>query len=259
MKQPSEFADKMTVPARVAAAKAIMVKVIDHFLYLLELHENNAVIVYSPTLSDQIPTSRAANAFNVFQRGLHHLEIIRLCALWDTPGLEKECIPTVVELIDSADVICALAEEMRSYWADSQTALLNPSDNHELQSLENEAVRRSNQQFGDEQAVCTRVELETAIQAARDIMSSGKLRALRHLRDKHLAHSLSVTRAEKKAGPVAPVKYGHERDILNETCGIVEKLYCWVNGTSFSIADSREIDRDNAHALWDGCRFNVRP
>lgn len=256
MKQPSKFADKKTVPERVAAAKATMVKVIDHFLYLLELHESNAIIVYSPTLSDQIPTSHAANAFNVFQRGLHHLEIIRLCALWDTPELEKECIPTVVELIDNAEVISALAEEMRSYWASSYTPMLNPSDAPELQRIEHQELQRCNEQFGDEEALCIHDELVTAIRAARDIMSSDKLKALRNLRDKNLAHSLSITRAEN-AGPVAPVKYGHERDILNETCGIVEKLYCRVNGTSFSIADSREIDRENAHALWDGCRFEA--
>jgi hypothetical protein len=30
-----------------------------------------------------------------------------------------------------------------------------------------------------------------------------------------------------------------------------------VNQTSFSIGNSRQIDRANAEALWHGCRFDV--
>lgn len=250
------FTKKLTTAERIESAKAKMKRVVDHFCALLEIHENNAIVLYSPTLSSQIPNSHAANAFNVFQRGLHQLEIIRLCALWDTPDPDKECIPTVIELIDHPDVLASLAEETRSHWATIPTAMLNPSDDPEIERAAAEAVRRGNEQFGDEQAAKAKHHLDEAIQAARAIIASDKLKALRNLRDKHLAHSLSITRAEK-AGPVDQAKYGHERDVLEETCAIVEKLYCWVNGTSFSVKDSREIDRKNAHALWGGCRFDV--
>lgn len=62
--------ENMTTADRVTAAKAKTERVVDHLLYLLELHENKSIIFYSPTLSSQIPTSFAANAFNVFQRAL---------------------------------------------------------------------------------------------------------------------------------------------------------------------------------------------
>ncbi len=76
------------------------------------------------------------------------------------------------------------------------------------------------------------------------------------LRDKHLAHSLSETRREQKA-PVAPMKYGDERDLLNASLPIVRALYCWVNGASFSFENSREIHRANAKALWEACTFDI--
>src|SRR5205807_1492292 len=98
------------------AAKEKTRRVVDHLMYLLELHENNAIILYSPTLSAQIPPSFAASAFNVVQSGLHQFEIVRLCALWDRAELEKENIPTIIELIDHADVIESLAQEMAAYW-----------------------------------------------------------------------------------------------------------------------------------------------
>jgi hypothetical protein len=142
------FTDEMTTAQRVAAAKATMTKVLDHFLYLLELHENNAIIVYSPHLSDQIPTSYAANAFNVFQSGMHRLEIIRLCALWDKAEREKECVPTVIELIDNADVLNALADETHNHWVTLEGCILNPAEDPELAREVQEILRRSNAQIG---------------------------------------------------------------------------------------------------------------
>jgi hypothetical protein len=85
--------EDMTVPDRVKAAKEKTERVVDHLLYLLELHENNAIIVYSDTLSRQIPNSHAANAFNVFKRGVHQFEIVRLCALWDRAKAEQGKYP----------------------------------------------------------------------------------------------------------------------------------------------------------------------
>jgi hypothetical protein len=78
-----------------------------------------------------------------------------------------------------------------------------------------------------------------------------------NLRDKHLAHSLSTTYREK-IGPVQQVRYGDERDMLNDTLPIVEALYCWVNGNSLSLEYSRRIDRRNAEALWNACTFNIQ-
>ena len=75
-----------------------------------------------------------------------------------------------------------------------------------------------------------------------------------NMRDKHLAHSLETMRREKD-GPVQPMKYGDETKLLNAPIQIVETLYCWVNGTSFSIESSQEIDQNNAEALWTGCKF----
>ena len=77
-----------------------------------------------------------------------------------------------------------------------------------------------------------------------------------NLRHKHLAHSLTQTQAEKH-GPVPPMKYGDETSLLEASIPIIERLYCWVNGKSFSISNSQEIDQKNAEALWKGCTFEV--
>jgi hypothetical protein len=248
---------KLSVADRLATAKVKTERVVGHLLYVLELHENNEIIVYSDTLSAQIPTSYAANAFIIFRHGIHQFEIVRLCALWDGVELEKENIPTIIELIDHPEVIDLLAKEAAAPWKNSHTRIYNSSDDPDLSALEIDAMRRSDEEFGDEQAQRAREELCKAINESRTISDSPKLVSMMNLRDKYLAHSLEETRRERKVGPIDPMKYGDERAMLNASLPIVEALFCWVNGKSFSFEDSREIDRKNARALWDACTFNI--
>jgi AbiU2 len=250
---------ELSLSERIKAAKTKTASVVDHLLYLVELHENNALVLYSPLLSSQIPTSHAANAFNVFQRGLHQIELVRLCALWDGIEPEKENVPTIVELIDRPEVVDALAAETAAHWKGIGTGglMLDPTDDPALQALAADAFQRSNEEFGEQQGQEARASLRKAIDDAREIAGSARLQSIINLRDKHLAHSLTQTRREQKVGPIAPMKYGDERAILDGTLPIVEALYCWINGCGFSFNDSREIDRKNAKALWENCKFSI--
>src|SRR5262249_43451852 len=188
--------EKMSVSDRVGLAKEKTKRVVDHLHYLLELHENNAIVLYSSTLSRQIPRSFAANAFNVFQQGMHQFEIVRLCALWDGVDLDKENVPIVIELIDHADVIDALAEETLSHWRDVPVNVY-PSSDPEFDKLVAEAAQRSEERFGQEQTEKARKDLNKAIADSRRILASPKHASIMNLRDKHLAHSLSTTSREK--------------------------------------------------------------
>ena len=219
--------ENLSPAERIVRAKAKMKRVVEHFLYLVQLHENNVCIVYSPGLSSQIPKSFAANAFNVFQRGCHEVEIMRLCALWDSPGEDKENILTVVDHIDSPCVLDMLSEDMRQFWRNSDLGC--------------------------------RDELGKAINSAKEIRDSSKLGGIMNLRHKHLAHSLAQTRGEKRGTVFQPIEPGDETKLLEDSIPIVEALFTWVNGVSLSIAECREFRRKNAHALWTGCTFtNLR-
>ena len=150
-----------------------------------------------------------------------------------------------------------LAQETASHWRGIGGHIIHDTDDPELRALTKEALRRSNEEFGQEQAQKARGDLTKAIADSRALMPSSKLTSITNLRDKHLAHSLTETNRERKTGPFPPMQYGDERDVLNATLPIVETLYCWVNGTSFSFEDSRQIDRKNAQALWQSCTFNI--
>jgi hypothetical protein len=243
-------------PERITLAKAKMTRVLDDLLYLLELHANNAIVVHSTTLSSQIPRSYAANAFVVFQRSMYQIEVVRLCALWDTSDIAKENIPTVIDLIDDEEIIEQLGDENLQYWSGSNVRIGNLSADPELAAHERNAMVESELQFGREQAAKSKQELRQAIADSREIIASGRLASVMNLRDKYLAHSLERTRREKH-GPIQPMKYGDETSLLEASMPIVERLYCWVAGKSFSIEQAQEIDQANAEALWNGCKFNV--
>lgn len=244
--------ERMTSAERIKLADARMQKVLENFLYLLKLNANNHFIVYTPTLSRQIRPSFAANAFNVFQRSMYQIEIVRLCALWDAVSnekddKEKESIPLVVELMDNPEVINDLVAIARAQYRliDFQSAGITPD--------EAKAIAASR---GKQEAKRARAQLKRAIKAARTIMVSPRLAAVINTRDKHIAHSLAVTRREKK-GPVAAMANRDGRDLLKKSAPIVECLYRWVNGKGFSIADSKKINKKNALALWKGCKIKV--
>jgi len=48
--------ETISISERVRTATEKTRRVVDHLLYLIELHENNAIAVSSPILSAQIPT-----------------------------------------------------------------------------------------------------------------------------------------------------------------------------------------------------------
>jgi AbiU2 len=212
--------------------------VVDHLLYLLKLHENNAIIVYSDTLESQIRYAHAAEAFEAFRAGLHRFEIVRLCALWDPAKDDKrsipteESIPTIIELIDRSEVIEAFVKETSRQ-------------------------KRSNEELARKQAKRARKELEKAVKDVRKNSKSSMLKSTMNLRHKHLAHSLSRTRHEKQTKRLHRVKYGYERKILLETLPIAEALHRWVSGKDFSFARSQKNARDNAEALWKRCTFDI--
>jgi hypothetical protein len=238
---------------RIDEARLITKRLVDHIHYILDLHENNAIAIYSDTLTKQINRSDAAAAFYVFQSAMHQFEIVRLCALWDKAKLDRESIMTVVELIDADAVIQALSDETRASYSNRSTAIYEQDhETEEIRKLFSEAVRLSDADYADQQASQATNDLRNTIKATREFERSALMASLRNHRDKYLAHSLRTT-----SGTVTPLKYGNETTVLEKSLPIIEALYCWVNGTSISLTASQESDRNNAKALWQACQFKL--
>jgi hypothetical protein len=242
--------EQMTTAERVQAAKGKTERVLDHLLYLLALHENNAIVVYSTALASQITRSDAANALRVIQEALYRFEVLRLCALWDRawPDLSGESIPTIIALIDDAKVIEALLEEVNASWR----SLVDPSE----YAKADDAVRDALVRLNEPMTADARDGLMNSIATGRKIERSALLINVRNLRNKRL-HSLSET-PRGKNGAALPMTYGDERKLFLDSLSLVEALHRWVNCKTFSFDKSREIAQRDAEAFWKHSTFNEK-
>jgi HEPN superfamily AbiU2-like protein len=250
--------DDLTEKERIALAKERMENLLGYAGYALALNENNNIVVYSKTLASQIPESFAANAFNVFREAMQHMQIVRVCALWDPPGRDRQSIPTVVKLIEPESVIEALSEEMRDFHANQKQNVASLHDHANDRAFVEERVREIRRIIADDWAESVRQELPKVIAETNAFSDSTELRSLRDFRNEHLAHLLSKTRESKKGRVILPrAKNTWEVRVLSDTIPIVEALYRWINGADHSLDEGRQIDRSYAQALWGGCKFDV--
>jgi len=114
------------------------------------------------------------------------------------------------------------------------------------------------EQRGEEHAQNAIAGLRKAIAEGRAMHKSEKLKSIRNLRNKHVAHYLTQTRSEKSGEIISPMKVGDERPIFEISLNVIELLYCWVNGTGISFEASRKFDRQCAEELWNGCTFTIK-
>jgi hypothetical protein len=245
------------ISKRITEAKRLTERLVDHAHYLLDICENNAIILYSDRLSKQIPRSYAANAFNVFREALHQIETVRLSALWDQAHIDNEAVLSVIELIDHQDVVDALAQAARDQYARAPEPLDKDAAAEEKASIA-QMIKQVNEQRGEEHARNAVAGLRKAISDGRAMHKSEKLKSIRNLRNKHVAHYLTKTRAERDGEIIAPMKVGDEKPVLETTLGVIELLYCWVNGVGISFDASRKTDKKCAEELWNGCTFTIK-
>jgi hypothetical protein len=166
---------------------------------------------------------------------MHFFEIVRLCALWDSPREHRESVPTILRLIDNGAVREELEASIRAHWA------IRPE---------------WDQEFGRERAAQDIELLDQIVKRANSVVDSDKLKSVRNMRDGSLAHSLSASRLDNKE-PVAPMKYGDERWLFEESIEVVDGLHIAINGTGFRWEDARKIAERNASMLWNGCQFTI--
>ncbi|WP_163266429.1 hypothetical protein [Chelativorans alearense] len=233
---------------------------IDHICGLFQMHEANVYAVYSGSLARQIPRSYAGHAFNQFQASMHLFEVIRLTALWDAPRVDRESIPTIIKLIDKAEIFDAVIDNTRAYYLnDMLMADLNPVEDpllieakqHWLQSYRGERAQMEVGRTGE--------RFRAAIDGCTAVVRSEQLGAIRSYRDRHIAHNLDLPDA--KLGEQAEVrraaKYGDETWVLEKTVEIADNLHLALNGSSFDWEGSRDIARRCSEQLWSNCRFDI--
>lgn len=244
---------------RITHAKERADRLVDHIATLFLMHEANALVVHSPKLARQIPRSYAAHAFNQFRRSMHLFEIVRLCALWDPPGDDRESIPTIIELFNEPALVDQIVRDRHDFYAnEAEPAELEASSDPELAAAVQAWWKKDRRAFAQQAKQDVRQKLVFAAAKAAEVRASLRLKAMRKFRNAYIAHNLTLPEPDMKTEEkVAPVRYGDETALLEDTVDVADALHCGLNGTSFDWSKSRQIARRNAAALWDNCVFHI--
>ena len=116
---PTAFIEKLGPTERLKRAKEILRELTGRIDRVLLLNETCKIVVYSDTISKQIPESHAGHAFADLQNALHEQLIIRTLALWDKAAENALSIPTVLALIDSDAVVTLIKKAVETSWLES--------------------------------------------------------------------------------------------------------------------------------------------
>jgi AbiU2 len=247
---------KLSACDRIRLAKERADNLVGHTITLFLMHEANALVVYSPKLAGQIPRSRAAHAFNQFQRSMHLFEIIRLCALWDSPGTDRESIPTIVELFNVPALVDQIARDRYDHYAKHESADLGSDP--DFAAAYREAWKKDRAAAAREAEQRLRQRLGFAAEKAAEVSRSSRLKAMRDFRDAHIAHNLALPEPDLTSEEdVLRMRPRDEAALLKDTVAVANALHGGLNDTSFDWEDSRQMASRNAAALWDNCAFHV--
>ena len=236
-----KFPCNLSDSERLSLAKHRTERLVDHIICKLFLmHKSNASIIYSRKLSEQIPRSYAAHAFNQFQHGMYLFEIIRLCALWDKARKDRESIPTIIALFDKPELIDQLLAEARALY-----------ENEDLP----DTIKKK---FADEAAETARCKLSLAISKANEVQASRQLKSLQSFRNNYIAYNLDIANPSGKGmASVETFKYGDETFVLDATVVIADALHRGLNHAGIQWSQSRDMARRNAQDLWNHCTFDI--
>ncbi len=214
------------------------------------------MVLYSDTLSAQIPRSYAANAFNELQRSMHFYFLVRLSAMWDKASPDRESIPAVLALIEKAEVLDRFADDTFQYHLTmAEPRDLNPSEDPEQRRIRADIWRRHSRERAEEEKA--KVKRWTAFirriipRVEQTFVSS----SLRPFRDGYIAHNLEASVVNK--GDPIKMRYGDETKLLRLTIRIVDRLHLALNGTGFMWDMAKEQANRNANELWSNCRFEL--
>jgi hypothetical protein len=227
--------------------------VVAHVRHLLISHETNQIVLYSPLIADQVPRSYAAHAFAALQRSLLLNQLVRLSAIWDGYGDDRESIPVIARLLDDKDVQAEAVEAVRSRWRRLEPhATDDTASGEDLRRWARNAVNEEADERADEAAKALPDLVERILDYARSDIVLG----LRDYRNQFIAHNLDRQSLDR-AADVATPRHGDEAEILDKTIEIVDLLYVYLHGTSFVWDRARDLAHKCASDFWGTCRFEV--
>jgi AbiU2 len=242
---------------RIRKARKLLRTLDDIAWEILAIHANNQHLLYSQTLLEKVPTSRAAHAFSNLRDAMSRYELVRIASIWDGEEEFGINLPSVVALIDDSKVLEKLEKDEYARHASMRHSSAKMEDWAET------IFKNEQKEFATARTLELRTVLHQTINDINTFKQNKKLETLVYVRHKYLAHNLTQIDLEtrnkklKTRMRIPKLKFGDESFILKQTVSFIENLHLWVCGTNAISPDSARIHSDNASELWSFCEFKM--
>ena len=214
----------------------------------ISLFEHNRKFVFDEAFDREVPSSEARAMFQFVQHTLVRSLILEVCKIWDSPRDSRDSLPTIHALLNKPAVLDLQRERQIQRFQHFRN--LSPAEvDPELDTWLKSTAAGNDDGIADERIALLK---DTLPEVERVFEKSTILPRLREFRDRNIAHSLS-TKPRREDWPF----YGDAGDLLSITEPLMTNLMQTVCYGSPSWDEYHRIAREQAHFLWNGCRFAV--
>jgi hypothetical protein len=242
------------IDVQVAALRRIVQAAHEEMYQAISYHEAWRPMAYDKALHERMGTSYATNTFEIVRLALRREMLLALMRMWDRDD-RAVGMGAVLRALSDPAIVDALVAEVEEHWLNAQPQLLrHPEDTAEEAA---ESARLYKEHRTREAKEWSGKTLDTIL-AARELIlkyepgGSGHetLKALRQLRNQHLAH-----RQVEPSAPTADKR--SEADIeefFQDMLELSRLLRLGVEHTDYRPEETASIQRRHAELFWRGVR-----
>ena len=245
-KETKREIEEMCPAQRCETAKTVLAGLNPRLIEAIGLNQANEIILFSDTLSKQIPESYAANAFNLFQDSLFRIEVITLCSLWDRADLDKHSIPLLRKLLDNEAVQDLLLQKHTA--AEQEKPIGNNFDDHDVKFIRQSRKEQAHNDFKQSRTAFFNSD-EKAESSVR------QLRNLRHAYVHNFEDWRSATN-EKSNADTQP-KNKDVSSLLTQTKEVMRAANAVIENEDVAFDAFGSVWEDYTTKLWSNCTFNI--
>jgi|SRR5215469_1530872 len=235
--------------SKIAALREQVRAADEEFTYAQRFHEAWKPAAADTALHERMGSSYATNTFYVIRAALRREMLLALMRIWDTHPKALKMFE-IARVIEDDCVVDALADECIAARKASKIAGLDDFDDSSQ-----EAIRRSEIRFGEEQAKILKEEVAAAVAIIGKYREGGTGRqtfdSLKRLRNERLAHR-DITKVE--VAEVFTAEDGQIEQFYQDTSTLIRLLKSAVHKTDYSPDETALNLARYAKLFWEGVK-----
>lgn len=252
----SKKISKQTPEERLSICQKRIASISNRLRNAIHLNEMCEIVIFSDTLSKQIPTSYAGHSFSLFQRTLIQQQSLMLCTLWDHASDDRMSFPAIKSLIDDEVVSLAYRRSYDHWYSSAQISFGPGYEKLSAEELEKEEIWHKND-VAIKASEYVKPCIQKVLNRIDQFLSCKLIKNTRDLRNIHLAHHLDINSMKTKKEIDPNIKFYYPKKLLFLSLWCCHNLSLGLSGHNQNFADSFDIARIYNQDLWCNCTFDI--